>query len=106
MQVNKVKYVGEQDGPSEQELKNVLHAYFCENKIVQKAYLARVAFDNSPLGSVALCVRSDKGNKDEIVKNVGGLFSNLFGAHEHLDILFVNSQQEKELAQACKPFFG
>jgi hypothetical protein len=78
MQVNKVKYVGEQDGSSEQELKNVLHAYFCGNKIVQKAYLARVAFDSSPLGSVALCVRSDKGNKDEIVKSVGRLFSSNF----------------------------
>jgi hypothetical protein len=29
----------------------------------------------------------------------------MFGGHEHLDIIFLDYQQEFELAKVCSPFF-
>jgi hypothetical protein len=29
----------------------------------------------------------------------------MFGADQHLDILFIDKKQEKDAAKVCKPFF-
>jgi hypothetical protein len=105
MITKKINFIVEQDGPSEQELKNLLYIYFIENSTISKVFLVRVSYDDSPEEHVALCIREDKGNREEIFKEVGRLFNDLFGSHEHLDVLFVSSDQEKDLLKISSPFY-
>jgi SseB protein C-terminal domain len=105
MAVHGLHFVGEQSGAPEQELKDVLCSYFCTIRTVQRAYLARVSYDNDLSVNVALCICSSRGDHERIVGDIGKHFAELFGAHEHLDIIFVNPEQEKQLASICSPFF-
>jgi len=41
-----------------------------------------------------------------VVEKIGKIFASMFGSHEHLDIIFLDGQQEHELAKVCSPFFG
>lgn len=105
MKIKKITFKGEQDGSSEQELKNAFYAYFSENAGVDKSFLARVTYNNQPEQNIALCLVAPKANKEEIVQNIGRLFRNMFGADQHLDILFIDKKQEKDASKVCKSFF-
>jgi len=59
IQVPKLRFLGEQDGVPERELKDRLVKFFQCDQSILTAYLARVAYtDPSPL-VVALCLRSE-----------------------------------------------
>jgi hypothetical protein len=94
----------EQDGPPERELKSRLIELFRREKGVRAAYLARVVYADDQENAVALCLRADRlgGN---VIGKVGEIFAALFGAHEHLDTLFLDEAQEAELAKCCTPFW-
>jgi hypothetical protein len=34
-----------------------------------------------------------------------GVFSRMFGSNQHLDIMFLSDDQERELERVCRPFF-
>src|SRR4030095_1933756 len=105
MQVAEVRFLGEQDGVPERKLKDGLTEIFREDKNVVSAYLSRVAYAGSS-PSVALCLRVQRGGKeDRLVHDVGKMFGNMFGRHEHLDIIFVSEAQESELAAVTPAFF-
>ena len=55
---SQVKFVGEQDGKPERELKSLFSDLFKEYPNVQKAYLAQVKFDGSNSYDVVLCLKS------------------------------------------------
>lgn len=106
IQVPKLRFLGEQDGVPERELKDRLIKFFQVDQSILRAYLARVAYsDPSPL-VVALCLRSEFGPDRVVVEKIGKIFASMFGSHEHLDIIFLDGQQEHELAKVCSPFFG
>lgn len=100
-----IRFLGEQDGSPERELKGALVKFFAKDGCVEAAYLARVAYENTSQ-SVALCIRSRFGEDPALAGEVGRIFSGLFGAHEHLDIVFVSEPQERELQRVCCPFFA
>jgi hypothetical protein len=52
-----------------------------------------------------LCVRSINGTDSVLVRDIGEVFAAIFGAHEHLDILFLDDAQEASLSAVCQPFF-
>jgi len=107
LEVNRVVFVGEQDGFSERELIKRLIEYFKESQNhALSAFLVRVSYDKLSTQHVALAIRSEICDKTAIVSNASRIFSGLFGKHEHLDILFVSSEQEKDLRKVCKSFFG
>ena len=101
----RVIFVGEQDGPSECELKAQLAQVFAAQN-VSRAYLARVEVDykGSPAQSVALCLRAEADER--LVQKVGEIFASMFGKDVHMDIMFVSELQEAELAKCCRPFFN
>jgi hypothetical protein len=98
------KHPVEQDGPPEQILKDRLREFFQCDGSVQRAYLARVSVGHQ--AGVALCLKSQLAPDRGLVEKIGGVFKGVFNAHEHLDILFLNSQQEAELTRVCKHFFS
>ncbi len=102
--VPKIRFLGEQDGPPEQLLKERLAEFFQRDKSVYRAYLAKVSL--SEQGGVALCLKTQFGADRGLAEKIGGIFGMIFNAHEHLDIMFLSDEQESELAKVCSPFFG
>ena len=99
-----IRFLGEQDGDPERQLKAALIGTFDEFPNLKRAYLARVSYGESEAFEVALCL---SGNEDRaLVKAAGSRFSELFAGAEHLDILFLNERQEAELQRVCRPFFA
>jgi hypothetical protein len=68
-------------------------------------YLARVAFESASDEVIALCILAQQP-QDSLLREIGAVFASLFGRDQHLDILFVDPDQERELARVCVPFFG
>lgn len=104
MRVPRVMFVGEQDGPVEREFKQRLVEHFGHDRRVGAAYLARVAYSDATPVLVALCLRAEPGQERDLAENAAQIFSSMFGRHEHLDILFLDAQQETELSKVCPAF--
>lgn len=102
--VPRVQFLGEQDGPPEQLLKNRLIEFFQRDKSVHRAFLARIRFGEQ--SGIALCLKTQFGADKGLAEKIGAIFGMIFNAHEHLDIMFLNDEQEAELARMCSPFFG
>lgn len=101
-----IHFVCEQDGDAERALKAKLSELFKREKNVKKAYLARVSYDASKEYPVALCLHRAGGPNEALVRGVSSVFSSLFGAHEHLDVIFLEGDQDTQLSAVCKPFFA
>ena len=101
--VSELRFLCEQDGSPERELKSCLIQLFQDEGKIRKAYLARVAFDDSGTSAVVLCLCADSPSPTVVAK-VDQIFGSMFGRGEHLDILFLSDEQEVELAKCCKPF--
>lgn len=104
IRVPRVQFLGEQDGPPEQLLKDRLTELFQRDKSVHRAYLAKVSLGQQ--SGVALCLKTQFGADRGLAEKIGAIFGMVFNAHEHLDIMFLSDEQESELAKVCSPFFG
>jgi hypothetical protein len=105
MTVQGVYFLGEQDGPSEQELKNKLGILFGQLRLVNIAYLAVVRYGEAVSPNVALCVRGQPGQNRMFAERVGRVFAAIFGSHEHLDVIWLTPDQETSLAKVCRHFY-
>jgi hypothetical protein len=103
--VPQLRFIGEQDGPPERELKERLAEFFRHDQSVRAAYLARVNYGDPSRVSVALCLRTQFGADPGMAEKIGRIFSSMFGSHEHLDMVFLSPEQEAMLAKVCAPFF-
>src|SRR5262249_5218546 len=103
--VPQLRFLGEQDGPPERELKFRLAQFFQSDQSVTTAYLARVAYGGESF-AVALCLRARFGFDRRLAEELGRIFASIFGSHEHLDIIFLSETQQSELAIVCRPFFS
>ena len=106
MRVQTVYFLGEQDGPAEQELKNKLGILFGQLRLVNIAYLAVVRYGDAVSPNVALCVRGQPGQNRMFAERVGGVFAAIFGSHEHLDVIWLTPEQETSIAKVCRHFYG
>ena|SRR5579859_2320614 len=98
----KIRFVCEQDGVAEQQLKALLAPELLSRNIA-RAYLARIEYQDPSRHEVALCIR---GTEDPaLVQAVATHFAELFARPVHLDVLFVSEAQEQELMSVCRPFF-
>ncbi len=100
--VGRIRFLQEQDGIPEREFKEAVVPVL--KRAVQRAYLARIQYADTGTNAVALCLRAT-GSEEPLVKAIGAVFSPIFGARQHLDIIFLNEDQERELAGVCRPFF-
>ena len=103
-QISHIRFLGEQDGPPERELKCRLVAFLQNDQTVTAGYLARVVYGDESF-AIALCLRSQLGRHRRLADEVAKIFASIFGSHEHLDIIFLNETQQAELAIVCRAFF-
>ena len=102
----KTDFVGEHAGVPEGEFKREVVSLLCGREDVLRAYLAQVKYGRSGEFNVALCVASARGEDQEFAGEIASIFRGMFGAREHLDILFLRSSQEAELRKVCCPFYS
>jgi len=100
-----INFVGEQDGSPERDLKARFIKLFREEAAVQRTYLARTDYGDATGVNVALCVKSSAGEDMSLVSRVSAIFGEMFGSHEHLDVLFIRDDQEQQLRVVCTPFY-
>ena len=96
---------GEQDGPAERVLKAQLTGVLGSYPGVSRAYLARARYAREEPESVVLAVRLEAGARVALMDDVVRTFKGLFGPTEQLDVLFLNAEQDQEVAVVCAPFF-
>lgn len=99
-----LRFTGEQDGIPEREFKERVAALLDQACIVERGYLARVAYESASVEVVALCLLAEEP-QDALLREIAAVFASMFGRDQHLDILFVDRDQEQELARVCAPFF-
>lgn len=101
-----IRFVGEQDGPPERELKDSWVPILQCRPEVQRAYLARVIFDNRDSGDVVLAVRSTAGYDPALEQELGKTFMlSGFLSTVHLDVVFLTPEQDGQIAAMCPPFY-
>ncbi len=102
--VSGVRFLREQDGRPERLLKGRLVESFKQGDEVQRAYLAQIS--SGEQSGVALCLKTRHGPDPNVVREVGSIFAGIFVKQEHLDILFLNENQESALRNVCAPFYA
>lgn len=100
----RVEFLGEQDGPPERRLKELLAAQLRQFPGVCRAYLARVGFAPSAAVSVALCLTPASSEAATVVDAVGAIVVANVPANVALDIIFVDEEEEDDLKRVCRPF--
>jgi hypothetical protein len=104
-QAQDIQFIGEQDGAPEKVLKDRLVAFFSASADVSRAYLVRVRYAPDSDGSVALALRADSTRAASIVEKVSSIFAGWSSSGNHLDIVFLNDDQESRLLKVCGAFF-
>jgi len=99
-----LRFIGEQDGIPEREFKERVVALLDGCGIVERGYLTRVAYEPASAEVVALCLLTQQP-QDALLREIGAVFASMFGRDQHLNILFIDRDQEQELARVCPPFF-
>ena len=100
-----VTFLGEQDGPAEQRLKEALAVLLGLGASVTRAYLARVRYNDKTSGVMLGLLTSDAQNSEKVAGQMGKTFAALFNTKTHLDIIFLNDEKDAEIRKACPPFY-
>jgi hypothetical protein len=100
-----VTFVGEQDGPAGQRLKEALSVLLGLGATVSRAYLARVRYGDKTSGVMLGLVTDDERNSEKVAGQMGKTFAALFNTKTHLDIMFLDDERDAEIRKACMPFY-
>lgn len=103
--IGRIKFLSEQNGPYEERLKERLRSMFDRIGGVAKAYLVRVSYAGGFDFGVVLATNADAKKIETIVPHISKLFSTIFSADQCLDIVLLNEVDETEAALVCKPFY-
>jgi hypothetical protein len=100
-----IRFLGEQDGPPEQEIKTRWQPILATFPDVLRAYLAIASMDQSQNYQVVLCIRSKMGDDPRLVDSLAQPFREMFNTATPLDIMFLNEAQEADVKKVCRAFY-
>jgi hypothetical protein len=105
--VSGVRFLGEQTGPTEKLLTDKLSQIFASNGLILRAYLVRASYATKPDAlNVVLALLTKTGREEPtIVREIGATFASFFGRTQHLDILFIRTDQERGVESVCPAFY-
>lgn len=103
----RVRFIGEQDGPTERDLKARLSNLFAEDSEIATAYLVKAELTRGvvPENSVMLAIRRSQGDSAPLRNRISELFASVFPKNARLDIAFLTPEKEAEVAAVAKPFY-
>jgi hypothetical protein len=105
LNVKRIYFAGEQDGPAERKLKDQLVSLMRAEPSVKSAFLAKIHFGDPESFTVCLCIEPVGGPDKKIVEKAAAVFKSMAPSTAHLDIIFPSADQQVELSKVCKPFF-
>ena len=73
--------------------------------MVERAYLALAEHGDETGVHVTLAIKSSCGEDPALIRKLMSIFSEMFSSHEHLDVIFVRQDQERQLRDVCAPFY-
>src|SRR5688572_14071621 len=89
-----VRFLGEQDGIPERDLKNHLIPKL-RTSHVRAAYLVRVRFADNLMEEVALCISGPEDR--DLVFRIASVFKTLFSEENFMNVLFLTDAEETEI---------
>ena len=101
-----VRFIGEQDGPAEHDLKDRFVELLRGEPIVKRAYLACAEHGDGSGVHITLCLKCSPRSEDvSLLPKLVGIFGSMFTSQEHLDIRFLEDNEEHKLRSVCVPFY-
>ena len=101
-----VVFLGAQDEATDEEYKRRMSRLFAQlPKIVRRAYLVRLAYDDSPAVTVVLCTRYMQNIERELTQGFRHMFGEIHRRGDSYDTMIIDEAQEQALNQVCKPFY-
>ena len=100
-----ITFLGEQDGPAEQRLKEALAVLLDLGASVTRAYLARVVYHGNTSGVMLGLLTEDDRDCDKLAGQIGKTVAALFKTNADLDIVFLSDERDAEIRKACPPFY-
>jgi hypothetical protein len=100
-----ITFLGEQDGPAEQRLKEALAVLLGLGASVTGAYLARAVYDDKTSGVMLGLLTGDYRDCEKLARQIGKTVAALFKTSADLDIVFLNNERDAEIRKACPPFY-
>lgn len=100
-----IRFLSEQDGPPEQQIKARWHSILATFPDVLRAYLAIASIGQSQNYQVVLCIRSKTGDNPLLVEALAQTFCEMFNATTPLDLMFLNAAQEADIQKVCRAFY-
>jgi hypothetical protein len=102
-----IHFVSEQDGVAERAFKSSIVNILVQVPELSSAYLVRARFGGDVLESIVLAFRTKTSlSHSFLVEKTGVEFGKMFREEQHLDVLFLDADQERSLREICRPFFG
>jgi hypothetical protein len=102
-----VRFIGEQDGPAECDLKARFVELLRREPSVQRAYLALAEHGDGSSAHATLCLKCSPKKEDRsLLPKLAEIFGNMFNSREHLDIRFLGEGEERELCSVCTAFYS
>lgn len=98
-----VTFAGEQDGAVERQLKDKLAEVLRRDATVTRAYLARATVGGN--ATVVLALRADGAAERVLAGQVGTAFASMFDSAQHLDVVFVDAERERDVRRVCRAFY-
>lgn len=103
---NKIVFVREQDGITEREFENLLIPVLDKYSKPVRAYLMQTIYENAPHEfNVALCFMTEEREDTYLLNESIKIFKSMFGSKEHLDVIFLNQEQEETIRKISCPFY-
>lgn len=100
-----IHFLGDLEGAREEAFKKQTASLFHQCGNVKVAYLARLFGQNVPT-TAALCLVTKPNFEKTMIQAVGKIFAELFDLQESFNVVFLNSDQDADLAKVCKPFYA
>jgi len=99
-----VVFIAQQDGPVEQEFTSAVSAFLEQVGANLKAYLCQVHYEDPEQVFIAVCIASPEGEQMKLVDGISQIFRAMFGAEEHVDIMFIDVEQVPAIEEVCESF--
>jgi hypothetical protein len=105
IRVPPISFLCEQQGHSEDELKQKLSSYFRSELAISSAFLLQVRYGNSAEQHVALCIHGDGVDQKAVQEHTSKIFREMFKSDQSIDIVFLGPDKTQLALRAGKPFY-
>ena len=110
LRIAEIRFLCEQEGPAERDLKSALVELFRQHPDIKRAYLVQVQYgkrDGTQREGTDVALGLDGSVPSRaLVGEVSAKFAALFGKNQHLDIIFLSPAQSAAITRVAKPFYS